>query len=181
MSKAVTYLRPNIPRILINRNILRVPTASNEDFLFHACLLGNCGKMDLFIISRCMYCFGADKLNCRSIYIVVDDVVEVLGLKMMGDLSKTKSIAASLVMTDGAWLGNHPKESVLLFPGAEASRADETQIQQCEIVYCDGCHLVTEGSVYSCTTCFDYDLCSTCYPTFMLTHADGKHVFRIER
>ncbi len=46
MSKVVEYLRPDIPRILINRNIVKVPKVSNnkDDSLFHACLLGDCGK-----------------------------------------------------------------------------------------------------------------------------------------
>ncbi len=46
MSKGVEYLRPDIPRILINRNIVKVPKVSNnkDDYLFHACLLGDCGK-----------------------------------------------------------------------------------------------------------------------------------------
>ncbi len=47
MSKVVEYLRPDIPRILINRNIVRVPNVSkdDDDCLYHACLLGNCGKI----------------------------------------------------------------------------------------------------------------------------------------
>lgn len=49
MSKVVTYLPPDVPRILINRNIVRVPTTANEDVLFHACLLGNCGKVLLVV------------------------------------------------------------------------------------------------------------------------------------
>ncbi len=46
MSKVVENLRPDIPRILINRNIVKVPKVSNnkDDYLFHACLLGDCGK-----------------------------------------------------------------------------------------------------------------------------------------
>ena len=43
----VEYLRPDIQRILINRNIVKVPKVSNnkDDYLFHAsCLLGDCGK-----------------------------------------------------------------------------------------------------------------------------------------
>jgi len=46
MSKVVEFLRPDIPRILINRNIVQVPKVSHkdDDCLFHACLLGDCGK-----------------------------------------------------------------------------------------------------------------------------------------
>ncbi len=46
MSKVVEYLRPDIPHILINRSIVKVPKVSNkkDDYLFHACLLGDCIK-----------------------------------------------------------------------------------------------------------------------------------------
>jgi NAD-dependent SIR2 family protein deacetylase len=46
MSRVVEYLKEDIPRILINRNIVRVRKAASKkdgDCLFHACLLGNCG------------------------------------------------------------------------------------------------------------------------------------------
>jgi hypothetical protein len=50
MSKVVEFLRPDIPRILINRNIVQVPKVSHkdDDSLFHACLLGDCGEFDSF-------------------------------------------------------------------------------------------------------------------------------------
>ena len=48
MSRVVDYLKPDIPRILVNRNIVRVKKTSNKnkedrDCLFDSCLLGNCG------------------------------------------------------------------------------------------------------------------------------------------
>ena len=45
--KVVEYLLPDIPRILINRNIVRVPKVSqdDDDCLYHACLFGNCDDM----------------------------------------------------------------------------------------------------------------------------------------
>jgi hypothetical protein len=48
MSNVVEFLRPDILRILINRNIVQVPKVSykGDDRLFHACLLGDCGKFD---------------------------------------------------------------------------------------------------------------------------------------
>lgn len=84
---------------------------------------------------------------------------------------------------DEAWLQHHSKEcSTLLFPGAEVTNSNNTNSnQQREIVHCDNCHLVVEGSTYCCQECFDYDLCSACYPLCVLSHADGNHEFRVER
>lgn len=56
MSKVVTYLRLDIPRILINRNIVRVNSTTDDEVLFHACLLGNCGKSKIVTLesSNCI-------------------------------------------------------------------------------------------------------------------------------
>ena len=60
MLKVVEYLRPDIPRILINRNIVKVPKVSNnkDDYLFHACLLGDCGKSNKFPAVTWMHIIG---------------------------------------------------------------------------------------------------------------------------
>lgn len=117
-----------------------------------------------------------------------DDVVEALGPRMEErDNSTTKAVTdvtrndvGSLVFNDEAWLQHHPKESVLLFQGAEVTNSHAINSQQKEVVHCDSCHQLVEGSIYCCKLCFDYDLCSTCYPTVKLTHADGSHEFRVE-
>jgi len=165
MSKVVEYLPSHIPRILINRNIVHAstqrqhinnPTTSRQ--LFHACLLGNC-----------------------------DDVVKALeqGMKPNND-DQTKSTEKNgihrqgmkgLVVNDEAWLKNQPKESVLLFPGASVSISHEPESHQTLVVHCDECQNQIEGSIFCCKTCFDYDLCSTCFPKASLTHANGKHEF----
>jgi hypothetical protein len=47
MSKVVEFLPQHIPRILINRNNIHLPSASTgnpSDPIFNACLLGNCGE-----------------------------------------------------------------------------------------------------------------------------------------
>ena len=88
MSRVVDYLKSDIPRILVNRNIVRVKKTSNmedEDCLFDACLLGNC-----------------------------DDVLTALTQRMKGTESQIQP--PRLVMRDEPWLQNQPKESVLLFP-----------------------------------------------------------------
>ena len=60
MSKVVEYLQPDIPRILINRNIVKVPKVSNnkDDYLFHACLLGDCGKSNEYLDVSLMHIIG---------------------------------------------------------------------------------------------------------------------------
>ncbi|KAL7537441.1 hypothetical protein ACHAXR_007837 [Thalassiosira sp. AJA248-18] len=160
MSKVVEYLSSNIPRILINRNIVRVPKSSEEDdgHLFHACLLGNC-----------------------------DDVVKALEQRMKSNCSQTKSASINyngskgLVTSNEAWLQNQPKESVLLFPGAVVSDSQESEAQHKLVVHCDECQKEIEGDVFCCKNCFDYDLCRACYTRVSLTHADGKHDFVVEK
>ena len=155
MSKVVEYLRPDIPRILINRNIVRVATKSSKgdgDCLFNACLLGNC-----------------------------DDVVNALSQKMKGN-NDSQSPKPGLVMNDDeSWLHNQPKESVLLFPGAICSSSnnpEDEEMKQKIVVHCDECQAEIVGKIHSCKVCFDYDLCGTCYPN--TKHADGKHKFVAE-
>jgi hypothetical protein len=90
-----------------------------------------------------------------------------------------------------------PAERVLLFPGAlpPSSTKDDktntndsgggggvgtTELTYCEIAHCDGCSKRIFGVIRKCVICFDYDLCSKCYPKLHKTHYDGKHVFNSE-
>jgi len=57
MSRVVDYLKSDIPRILVNRNIVRVKKTSNKnkeegDCLFDACLLGNCDEVVTALTQR---------------------------------------------------------------------------------------------------------------------------------
>ena len=47
-------------------------------------------------------------------------------------------------------------------------------------MHCDECQNQIVGKIYSCTSCFDYDLCDACYISKRTNHADGKHEFVIE-
>ena len=156
MSRVVDYLKPDIPRILVNRNIVRVKKTSNKedgDCLFDACLLGNC-----------------------------DDVVTALTQRMKGTECQIQT--PRLVMKDEPWLQNQPNESVLLFRGADVATTclldEPTEVQHKLIVHCDECQNQIVGKIYSCTSCFDYDLCDACYISKRTNHADGKHEFAIE-
>lgn len=162
MSKVVEYLRPEIPRILINRNIVNVPKSSkNEDapHTFHASLLGNC-----------------------------DDVVEALEERMKGNNGsknrkyKNGSNKGKLPCNE-ACLRNQPKEGVLLFPGAVvvSGGTNKPEPQQKLVVHCDECQNEIAGKVFCCETCFDYDLCEVCYESgATMSHANGKHDFAVE-
>ena len=138
----------------MNRNIVRVKKTSNKedgDCLFDACLLGNC-----------------------------DEVVAALTQRMKGNESQ---IQPRLVMKDEPWLQKQPKESVLLFPGADVATTcldKPAEVQHKLIVHCDECQNQIVGKIYSCTSCFDYDLCDACYISKRTNHADGKHEFVIE-
>ena len=152
MSKVVEYLPPRIPKILINRNIVRLPKKASDDgnsFAFDHCLLGNC-----------------------------DNVVDALERAMKGDGQAI--LGNGLVQKDEQWLLGQPKESVLLFPGAVISGAAEPEPAQKIIVHCDECRNVISGKVWNCKTCFDFDLCDACHPDASSRHFDGKHEFAVE-
>lgn len=157
MSRVVDYLKPDIPRILVNRNIVRVKKTSNKnkeegDSLFDACLLGNC-----------------------------DEVVTALTQRMKG--TECQIQPPRLVMRDEPWLQKQPKESILLFPGADVATTcldEPTDVQHKLIVHCDECQKQIVGKIYSCTSCFDYDLCNACYISKRTNHANGKHEFAVE-
>lgn len=170
MSRVVEYLPRDIPRILVNRNSVRLPrppkvsnddgeVRDDDDFQFHACLLGDC-----------------------------DDVVGALREKMedVGGAATgaRDSVAAS---RDEGWLRGGPKGRVLLFSGhATGAVADEAEKDAASepvqrlVVHCDECQEEIEGTAYACKSCFDYDLCGTCHPVASLTHADGRHEFAAE-
>ena len=186
MSKVIGFLPSNIPRILINRNIVKPakPTVEeieskneeegDEDFrngyVFDACLLGFC-----------------------------DDVTRSLvkGLESIDSIEMGKNAALSLAMKEGKLLCNetenldlkirglynHPTDRVFLFPGAvvEMETDSDSAVIYKEVAHCDGCQELIEGAIMKCTDCFDYDLCLTCYPLLSKKHFQGKHTFVAER
>lgn len=171
MSKVVHYLRSDIPRILINRTIVQIPKVSNNEddgcLLFHTCLLGDC-----------------------------DVIAEALSHRMLSrhcSGNKGKGIATTLggvnhdsQRGDKALGYVQPKESILLFEGAEsvnntvALAVPPTTTLSKTIAHCDECQHEIQGQIYNCKTCFDYDLCRVCYLNPLVIHANGKHEFAIE-
>ena len=109
-----------------------------------------------------------------------DDVVKALELQMKDHDSQAKTISGGLVTSDEPWLQGQPKESVILFKGASNVETKEPETQAKLVVHCDQCQKEIEGKLFSCRTCFDYDLCGLCYATTSVMHADGKHEFQEE-
>ena len=163
MSKLVGFLPDNIPRILINRDIVQVvksPVKPDEFCLFDACLLGNCDAVTQAI---------KDKISNTD----VDTNTE------------EENNSGGLVNDEnyGTWLKNQPRESILLFEGAllSAPIAKDAAIPLPNVfVFCDHCRNEIKGNIFCCKNCFDFDLCCDCYPKVKLTHADGKHEFGME-
>lgn len=166
MSKLVCFLPDNIPRILINRDIVQVMKNCPEKrsaILFDACLLGNCDAVTQAIKNK-LYntCIGSGGFIEGRL--VADDDIN-----------------------NGLWLKNQPRESILLFEGALLSAAKEKDesthppLHTSIVVHCNNCeHEIKDNIIFCCKTCFDYDLCSNCYSTIKLIHADGKHEFAVE-
>jgi NAD-dependent SIR2 family protein deacetylase len=86
---------------------------------------------------------------------------------------------------DWADVTNVPPERVLLFPGALAAKKDgrddsSDAVTYREVAHCDGCSKRIKGVIKKCTNCFDFDLCSDCFPKLSKTHFDGTHTFNAE-
>lgn len=202
MSKVIEFMPPNILRVLVNRNIVSAPNSSKQyhestgkRYLFDACLLGYCGK---FLVFRGYSIYVSSNVNFSdcAFALSIDDVVHALKKKMIeakfevsaGTQNFDKTINSQIpfgVIPDesaGEWLQSQPVESVLLFPGAITYSLQEPDNDDLKIrVHCDGCQKEVGGLVYSCETCFDFDLCSDCFPKLSKTHADGTHNFNQDR
>jgi hypothetical protein len=155
MSKVVDFLPPNVYRALINRNIIH-PPSKDEAFLFDICLLGDC-----------------------------DNVVRVIKDQLMRSDISASTIDKLVRFADDkdtSWLKQQPHDTVLLFDGAVTNTvSDHSSIQKLiEVVYCDGCSKEIKCQIHCCQTCFDFDLCSQCFPTVSRVHADGNHKFVLE-
>lgn len=176
ISKVIGYLPPNIPRILINRTIVSPahtvdPDSDDEeeqdfrdDYIFDAYLLGFC-----------------------------DDVTRALGKELLStscETSEAKEGKVLAALSDEDELYNAedwkstgvPPERVFLFPGAQASSGTDASSDPTyqEIAHCDGCSKRIVGTIRKCVACFDYDLCTKCFPALSKMHYDGKHHFAAE-
>ena len=170
MSKVIEYLSPNIPRILINRNIV-IPKQSNTEkeededeeqdhrngYIFDACLLGFCDEVTRSLVRA---------IEGKDIYTSNE---QVFAPSTKGTSRATKKVN----------LMNHPAEHVLLFAGANLDNDQHSETEYDEIVHCDACENIIDGPGRGmrCTVCFDYDLCTRCYPRMKGKHFSDRHKF----
>jgi hypothetical protein len=176
ISKVIGYLPPNIPRILINRTVVSPAHAADSDgdedekdfrenYVFDAYLLGFCDD-----VTRAL----AKELFSAS----SETPAEVKDGKVLAELSDEDELYD---LDDWKSVGV-PPERVFLFPGAQASSGENasSELTYQEIAHCDGCSERIVGTIRKCVACFDYDLCTKCFPALSKMHYEGKHHFAAE-
>eukprot|EP00977_Amphora_coffeiformis_P007966 scaffold1793_cov173-Amphora_coffeaeformis.AAC.21 len=210
ISKVIGYLPANIPRILINRTIVHPRLHNNdsgskdddveeddsdkekeepdfrEDYVFDAYLLGNCDDVTRALVRE----LRADDTG-DSQPKPLDDLVEMGRL-----LSEVR--ADKIVESDADYAGDDsevlyraqdwetakvPAERVFLFPGAQppTPSMEDSPVQLQEVCHCNACSKrICKGHIHKCLECFDYDLCSICFPKVSKNHYKGQHTFGIE-
>lgn len=166
-----------------------------ENYVFDAHLLGYCDDITralarkLFVDSTGdseVRSEGAAKTKRRKTHQVAKSLPNQSYGCLLSDVLEGKDTHHHWRMDDWANVKNPPPDRVLLFPGALASNkhgnsadSDDEPIHQ-EIAHCDGCSNEIVGVIKKCIDCFDYDLCSDCFPTLSKTHFAGNHSFEAD-
>ena len=210
MNRIIQYLRPSIPRILINRNIVAPKNMTVDDeamndadeqdhrngYIFDAILLGFCDEITrafAYIMQN-----HQDDVQDKKRYSNLNNdrtPKTKKGLKSANGLKYSRLLPFhseecvllsdardQLENLDRKSLHHHPVERVILFPGAKLDvPVDDEDMIYHEVVNCDGCHKVIKGDIMRCNTCFDFDLCSKCHCQFSKTHFNGSHKFLVEK
>lgn len=195
ISKVIRYLPPDIPRILINRSVVHPPLADmlmddqegsdqdeekdfREGYVFDAYLLGFCDDINR-VLARSLFCDEEnDTLECPS---------SSTAGQLLAVVTSRQDNAECDIHSFRDWKDvKVPHNRVFLFPGAlppplKCGGSDDASILSYrEVAHCDGCSKRIEGTIRKCLSCFDYDLCMSCYPTLYKKHFKGKHVFASE-
>jgi len=194
ISKVITYLRPSIPRLLINRTIV-VPKHTDGDsddldedddekdhrdgYLFDALLLGFCDD----VTKALSYVLSNDNTkkkdakskkqkNKNQLFPFQSQDCKVL----RDDLSVVNKIGETCLL-------NHPIDRVLMFPGGKLEVHNDDELSYHEVVHCDECHRIIKSTIHKCVDCFDYDLCTKCHSkeTKTKSHHGGEHEFVAEK
>ena len=193
MSKVIQYLSPSIPRILINRNIVKAPpehitvgTSCDEDeeqkdedsrdgYVFDACMLGFCDDISRALVKEIGRAEKEkeSKQEKEEKKQAIEDKIE---RKLLCDVEDKYK------RSDGTIRGlhRHPTDRIFLFPGAliqTDGNDSDSDVTYKEVAQCDGCHNEIQGSLMKCTRCFDFDLCKKCYDKVSRQHFDGQHAF----
>ena len=208
ISKIIKYLRPDIPRLLINQTIVvpkhadgevLVDESSGDDgddgidhrdgYLFDALMLGFCdevtkalthvmGKVDSKKSSNDQPPKSKSKSKSKSNSKSKRKKEDKLFPFQSADCDVLCNRRESL---DTLGLFKHPADRVLLFTGAKLEAQQSEELSYHEIVHCDECHQIIKGAIMKCADCFDYDLCKTCHSSVAKKHHDGKHKFILEK
>lgn len=197
ISKVIKYLRPSIPRLLINRTIV-IPKHTSEDdendddedeedhrdaYLFDALFLGFC-----------------DEVTKALTYVMtLEEKKDAKQNKKTQSFNKKKSLLFPFQSEDcemlcneeadklgalgngNSCLFNHPSDRILMFPGAKLESRQDDELSYHEVVHCDECHSVIKSKIMKCADCFDYDLCTKCFSASSKKHHEGKHKFIEEK
>lgn len=205
MSKVIEYLPANIPRILINRNIVH-PKASNvdrdsgseddnekefrSDYIFDAYLLGFCDDITRVLAKKLFSDSeeqGSNQTHCQSLASLREPKPK---RKEEGD-DVTDAEPEAFKVDDWKFC-KLPDERVVLFHGAEPSKGngygddgdgdddEKSEVIFREVAHCDGCTKRIGGTIQKCVDCFDYDLCQKCFPKLSKSHYNGEHMFAAE-
>lgn len=211
ISKVIGYLPANIPRILINRTIVHPQHQASsstaegtmdddndeteepdfrDNYVFDAYLLGNCDDVTRALVKKLR---AEEESEGAPLHNMQDDLEEMGRL-----LSEVRSEEEEQRNDDGDddeddcevlyraqdWeTATVPAERVFLFPGAQPpSPPLEESVELQEVCHCNVCSKrIVKGHIHKCLTCFDYDLCSSCFPKVSKKHYEGKHQFGKEK
>jgi Sir2 family/Zinc finger, ZZ type len=163
-----------------------------DNYGFDAYLLGYCDDITR-ALARKLFLKHSSKSNSNA-----ETIQKTKRQKTLGVVESLQSQYCGGLLTrvlqghDGNWKADDwseikdiPPERVLLFPGALASKKNHKdttseEVTYREVVHCDGCTKQIEGVIQKCVNCFDFDLCSDCFPIISKTHFDGSHIFNAE-
>ena len=156
-------------------------TDHRDNFVFDACLLGNCDEVTKSLIEL------IDKKKTKE-DIYLRNRIETSKSAQQNDFSVLSNLDEYKEELNMESLFRHPHDRIFIYPGACLARkdanADDSDVSKeivlDEVVHCDGCSEVVKNTIMKCADCFDYDLCKDCYPTFSKSHFQGNHKFVTE-
>lgn len=197
ISKVIKYLRPSIPRLLINRTVVIPKHTDGEAIVEHGLEEHEKDHRDSYLFDAVMLGFCDEVTKALTFVLTNEKKVETDTKKKRNGKKKPSLLfpfqsqdcemlcnqTEKVEIVGDKCLLNHPADRVIMFSGAKLEvHADEEESYH-EVVHCDECHKIISSTIYSCTECFDYDLCSRCHKKVMKnkSHCEGKHSFIAEK
>lgn len=204
ISKIVEFLRPCIPRILMNRTVVvpkcaeaeghnvastmdddddhdscDVETDFRQGYFFDALFLGFCDEVANALSFALWARNGDNNNNMEESLCQEKDRVALYQNSNDYRLLRSGDMEKETNSIDATCLLNHPVERILIFPGALLEAHDDEVQSVHEVVHCDECNCIISGIAFKCSDCFDYDLCKKCHSkvTKRKSHYGGKHTF----